>query len=398
MNKKIKDFFLEGRHTLLIIYFLAALIASIQQYFGGEKKLNDQLPAYTHYNNYIIFKQSFFHLKQAADLYAPYTAEQYDLYKYSPTFALLFSFFAYLPDGLGLLLWNVLNAFALFFGVRMLPLTIQQKNGVLLFALVEMLTSLQNAQSNALIAGLLVFAFALMEEKRFFLACVCISLTVFIKLFGIFAFALCLMYPQRWRMVGYSIGIIIMLALLPLCLIEFHSLISCYHSWWRLLQSDYVPNSLSLTGAIRAWFKVDVSKNAVLLLGLLLFAVPFIRIKQFAFLNYRLIVFSTILVWMIAFNHKAESPTFIIAITGIGLWYWVSSLPEKPKRILAAFALIFTSLSTTDLFPNFIQDNYFDVFSVKAIAPIAIYLGMLYELIFRTEKIVLPPETKRARQ
>jgi len=47
---------------------------------------------YSHYNNYIIFKQSFYHLIAQKDLYIHYPQEQYDLFKYPPTFALLFVF------------------------------------------------------------------------------------------------------------------------------------------------------------------------------------------------------------------------------------------------------------------------------------------------------------------
>jgi hypothetical protein len=41
------------------------------------------------YNNYIIFKQSFTHLYNHQDLYGAYSSEYWDLYKYTPTFAVL---------------------------------------------------------------------------------------------------------------------------------------------------------------------------------------------------------------------------------------------------------------------------------------------------------------------
>jgi hypothetical protein len=64
---------------------------------------------YSHYNNYVIFKQSFYHLIAQKDLYIHYPQEQYDLFKYPPTFALLFAPFSVLPDVVGYPLWTAIN-------------------------------------------------------------------------------------------------------------------------------------------------------------------------------------------------------------------------------------------------------------------------------------------------
>src|SRR5678816_1138716 len=48
-------------------------------------------------NNFRIFRAASRHLLAGADLYAAYPAEHFDFYKYSPTFALLFAPFAYVP-------------------------------------------------------------------------------------------------------------------------------------------------------------------------------------------------------------------------------------------------------------------------------------------------------------
>lgn len=42
------------------------------------------------YNNYVIFKMSFPHLVNNEDLYIVQPEEHWDLYKYTPTFAVLF--------------------------------------------------------------------------------------------------------------------------------------------------------------------------------------------------------------------------------------------------------------------------------------------------------------------
>lgn len=390
MYRKLKDFLLQRQFSLPVAYLLVAVIATLQEYHGGAKRFPTQKNDrdYTYYNNYVIFKQSFVHLKNGSNLYTLHLDEHWDLYKYSPTFALFFGAFAWLPDSLGLLLWNLCNAILLLFAVRMLtPLDFEKRNSILLVSLVELFTSLQNAQSNALIAGLIVLAFALMEKEKFFLGCLLIAFTVYIKLFGLFAFAVCLLYPQRWKMVGYAAVSMLALGGLPLILVNGSQLLSIYQSWWLLLQSDFLPNSLSFVGVIKIWTGINADQNLVLLFGILLFLVPFSRVKFYGQFNFRLAVLAMILLWMVVFNHKAESPTFIIALVGVGIWYYASGLSTPGKTALVLMALIFTSLSPTDLFPDFIQDNYFVPWSVKAIPCIVIYFAVLYELIFKPKQL-----------
>lgn len=382
-----KKFFQQKPIVFFGLYALLATIATVQEYSAGLKKIGESLTAYTSYNNYVIFKYSFFHLIDKIDLYALHLDEHWDLYKYSPTFAFLFGSIAWMPDGFGLFTWNLLNAAALFFGVNMLQLENREKNIVLAFGAVELFTSLQNAQSNALIAGLIILAFALMEKEKFFWACVCIALTVYIKLFGVFAFAMCLLYRARWKMVLYSAVAMLLLALLPLLVINFEFFKSSYTNWWDLLQKDYIPNHLSLIGVIKAWTTISLQPNLVLLFGMILFLTPLSRIKSFDLPGFRMAFVAMILLWLLVFNHKAESPTFIIAIAGVGVWFVSSELEQRWKNVLIIFALIFTSLSTTDIFPDFIQDNVFTPLSIKAVPCIVIYFVLLYELNFRSAEL-----------
>src|SRR4030095_9412927 len=130
MNK-IKHWVTDYRFILLLFTVLG-IAASVQSLMLSSKK-NKSEQQYTHYNNYVIFKQSFFHLKDDKDLYSPYPDEHWDLYKYSPTFALFFGLFALLPDGIGVMLWNLLNSLILVFAIYYLPkLSLQQKGLILL--------------------------------------------------------------------------------------------------------------------------------------------------------------------------------------------------------------------------------------------------------------------------
>jgi hypothetical protein len=91
-----------------IILTVITIVITGQSFLLKTKTFQGEIE-YTHYNNYKIFKESYFHLVEKQDLYQLYPKEHWDYYKYSPTFALFMAPFAYLPDFLGLLFWNLLN-------------------------------------------------------------------------------------------------------------------------------------------------------------------------------------------------------------------------------------------------------------------------------------------------
>jgi hypothetical protein len=107
---KIKNFFIQKQHWFLpLLFLIIVLYATLRNYFLPISNMHGVHCGVTQYNNYIIFKNSFFHLLSHLNLYSSYNYEQYDLFKYTPSFALFFGLFAVLPNALGLFIWNLLN-------------------------------------------------------------------------------------------------------------------------------------------------------------------------------------------------------------------------------------------------------------------------------------------------
>jgi hypothetical protein len=173
LMKKAWLYFSKSFQPILILYVLVVLVVSLQSWLLELKPVNGLY--YTQYNNYVIFKQSFFHLINNQDLYTLYLQEQWDLYKYSPTFSLLFAPMAVLPDIIGVFIWNSLNALLLIYAIKLLPeFSLSSKIKMLLFVLIELVTSLQNLQSNGLMLALILIGFCLFERGSFFLGILCI--------------------------------------------------------------------------------------------------------------------------------------------------------------------------------------------------------------------------------
>lgn len=369
--------FLSSFKVIVFLFSAIAVIATAQAYFdsGNTEKLTD-------YNNYVIFKQSFFHLIDNKDLYILYPDEYWDLYKYSPTFSLFFGLFAYLPDITGLICWNLLNTLLLVFGVWYIPNpAVKKKNLMLLACLIEMFTAIQNEQSNGLIAGLLVVAYALMERKHFFFAAFCIVFSIYIKLFGVVALALFLFYPQKIKISLYVLFWMVLLFVVPLFVISFEQYHFIILSWGEMLANDHSTSlGYSIMGWLESWFGMGNHKLIVLIIGIILFCIPLMKFSAYRNNRYRLLLLSSILLWIVIFNHKAESPTFIIAVTGISIWFF-NSERNYLNSSLFAIAIIFTSLSGTDVFPPFIRNNWFGPYVIKAVPCILIWFKIMYDLI-----------------
>ncbi len=371
------------------IYILLAIVASFQSYFAKSKTFDNSGARFSNYNNYIIFKQSFNHLTENKDLYILYPKEHWDLYKYTPSFSVLFAPFAVLPDLLGLTLWNLLNALLLFFAIKHLPgwLSENKKKFVLWFIVIELMTSIQNEQSNGLIAGLIIFAYVLLERKKILFATLLISIGIFIKPFGLVALPLLLLFPEKLKSILFTIGWSIILFFIPLLIVSYSQLIYLYGSWGNLLIADHSASvGLSVMGWLHTWFGLARSNTLyVTLLGVVLFCLPLFRFKMFNNNIYKLLLLSSILVWVIIFNHKAESPTFVIAIAGVALWY-VSQQRNVINIGLLILAFIFASLSPTDIFPRFIRNEYVNPYMLKAVPCILIWFKILYDQLFLKTK------------
>ncbi|MGZ4156599.1 MAG: glycosyltransferase family 87 protein, partial [Bacteroidia bacterium] len=331
------------------ILLLIVIVISVINVFQKPVTFSSGVGLHTHYNNFLIFRQSFFHLKDNKDLYQLYPNEHWDLYKYSPAFALLMAPFAYLPDALGLIMWNALNVFVLFFAIWKLPFK-SDKTRLFAFGfiLIELITSIQNSQSNGLIAGLIVLAFVFLEKKNIALASLFIVLTIFIKIFGLVALALFIFYPNKLKATIYTIAWILLLAALPLLIVSVTQLSFLYHSWLSLLQDDHSASlGISVAGWLYTWFGIE-SKNSIVIIGVFLFCLPLINYRFFNELRFKLFYLSSILIWIIIFNHKAESPTFVIAVSGIAIWFFSQKMKTE-NLILLILAFILTVLSPTDL-------------------------------------------------
>jgi hypothetical protein len=287
-----------------------------------------------------------------------------------------------MPAALGLLTWNLLNVLLLVFALWKLPALSNNKKLLMLGVIViELITSIQNTQSNGIIAGLIIFAFIFLERKQTAIASLFIVLTIFIKLFGLVSLSLFIFYPNKMKAIIYTIGWLLLIALIPVLVVPYSQLVFLYQSWLNLLQNDHSTYlGLSVAGWLNSWFNIE-SKNLIIIIGAILFCLPLLKSKYFEDIKFKLFFLSSILIWIVIFNHKAESPTFVIAISGVAIWFASQKIKTGNAMLLIA-VFIFTILSPTDIFPKNIRNNYITPYVLKAVPCILVWLKIIFDLFF----------------
>jgi hypothetical protein len=245
----------------------------------------------------------------------------------------------------------------------------------------ELMTCISNSQSNGLVAGLVVLTFVALERDRGGWAGLCLALSFYLKIYGAAAGILCLFYPCRWRTVAWSAIWTVVLGALPLLVVPPDQLIAQYRSWLVILQSDHHASyGLSAMGVAEAWLGIHDIDGWILLAGTVGFLVPLLRVREYDDLEFRLGMLASLLVWLVIFNHKAESPTYVVAVTGLAIWY-VSAPRTRLDVILLGATFLLTCLSHTDLFPRSVRRNVFGPLRIKAVGSLVVWPRMIYSLL-----------------
>lgn len=363
---------------VLGLYVALAVGAVLGQYL---KTAAHPGAAYPQYNGYLILKHSFVHLLNHQNLYAWYLQEHWDLYKYSPTCAVLFAPLSVVPDWLGMVLWNVLNACCLFWAIQSLPgVRASFKASVLFFSGLALFLSLQHFQINGVLAALMIGSVALRMREYICLATLCVVASLFIKIFGVFAVVVLLVFPHRRKAVLCALLWVLVLAAVPLLVVSASQVWWQYGNWLQLLQEDHTAaTGTSLLRWLPSGGGLAGPTTLIQVTGIGLLGLPLLNTQAYADWGFRLGLLSSVLMWVIIFNHKAETATFVIAVCGCALWYATSQGTWLDTALILAVALG-TCLSPTALVPLGWRKAFFKPYALEVVPVIGTWIKLNYDL------------------
>lgn len=339
-------------------------------------------------NNYLMFAKPFHNLLINKTIYGLHPDLFEDNYKYSPTFAWLMGPFYYLPNWLGVILWNLLNAVVLVAGIWYYLADEADANRkrlvVLAIVVGEALITAQNMQSNNFIVGAMLLGLFALRKQHVWLAALAFTLCLYIKFYGVGAAIFFLFYPKKVQFLLAMLVWTLLLGLAPWTMIPWENVLSEYAEWGRVVVVSKLGVLISVPGVLVAWFGMDKSDSnlrIVELVGITLFLAPFARFKLWNDRIYQRLMVAYFLLFVIVFNKMAESPTYVLAVVGVALWWVMLPKPVSTlDKVLLALVIIFTSLSPTDLFPKSWQDSFFVPYSIKAVPCILVWLRIQYQI------------------
>ena len=374
-----------GKRELPIITFVWFLLSALTV-------LSEVMRGATSINNYLVYKGVFEHLIACKNLYLAYPNEYFDLNHYGPVFGLLIAPFAMMPLFVGCFFWGMLNASFLYYAISRLNLSRNNTLVVLLICLIELQTSLHNVQYNPFIAALIILAFVHVREEKEWLAALFIAFGFLTKLYPIVGVLFFFFSDHKVRFVLWGMFWLVIFLILPVVLTSPQFLYQTYFDWSHSLIDKTVETKLSsmhggmgdisVMGLIKRAFKLwDMPSLWVVLPAFLFIITPLRRVSLFKNNTYQLLYLACLLISTVIFSSSAESPTYIIAVTGVAVW-WITQ--EKPysasNKVALIFAIVLTSLSATDLFPGYIKVHYVVAYALKALPCFVIWSIIIFQL------------------
>ncbi|EKY14245.1 MULTISPECIES: glycosyltransferase family 87 protein [Capnocytophaga] len=362
---------------ITILWFALALATVVQNVWIAGK-----------FNNYLIFDGVFWHTFKQLPLYLPYPDEYFDTNHYGILFSAVITPFALLPKWIGCTLWIMANAAFLYWAIRQLPLSKKAIIAVLLIAAHDMYTAAAMQQFNISVIALLVGAFVFIERRQSHWATLFIVIGTLTKLYGIVGLAFFFFAKDKWRFIWSGLFWLIALFCLPMLYSSPDYVVSQYFDWYASLAEKNVSNlnttiynlqNLSLLGFLQRT-GIYNNNSIVILIGLGLFALPYLRIRQYKNLNFRLLLLASVSIFLCLFSTGTENSTYVVAYVGIGIWFMVSELHPKLKITLLVLAML-GSLSPTDLFKP-LKEPYIIRYSLRAVPVTLVWLAIVYEMLF----------------
>jgi Glycosyltransferase family 87 len=376
----LKDFTIFNRKISFaaFFWFSLAIIAAIIQLKRGVSG----------YNNYLIFKGVFWHTIHQTNLFVAYATEYFDTNHYGPFFSIIIAPFAIIENNIGCFLWCVANAAFLFYAVRRLPVSFTKQNIVLLIGALEMMTAIHNTQFNPMLSAWIMLAYILVKEEKDFWATLFIAAGILTKLYGIVGLAFFLFSNNKVTFLWSFVLWMVVLFCLPMIFSSPQFIVQCYNDWYHSLvekndiNTASVMQGMTVMRFVKKTFSIEQLPDIIFLgIAALMYLLPLLRFKFLKSIGFQLYYLAFLLIGLVIYSSSAESATFVIAMMGVAIWYILQDEKKWWTIALLVFALVLTSLSTTDFFPKFIKVEYVRPYALKALPCFLIWLAIGFTLL-----------------
>jgi hypothetical protein len=370
------------------------------------------------FNNFLIFKYSFWHALNQLNLYIHYPNEYSDLYHYGPLFTLIIAPFAVIPSiWVAVFLWHLALAWFLWWAIQNSTLPKKKLVFMIWFTAHEMLNALGMSQFNVATAAMILLTYTTIRRGQDMWAAFWIVLGTLVKIYGIVGLAFFFFAKSRPKFVMWLMVWTVVLIALPMPFFGIEYELGQYAEWCKSLSEKADENMLSdfqnisllgmvrkigyaVTAGLPAYYEVFASAGKqydatnwwvstwndlwIIIPAMVYSALPWLRFKQYRSHSFQLMCLALVLMIVNILSTGAENSSYIIAMLGVAIWY--IAVPWKRSRLdlyLLIFCFFLTSLSCTDIFPAYIRTYWIRAFSLKALPVVVIWMKLVWEMCTR---------------
>ena len=277
---------------------------------------------------------------------SPYSLEFIEAHSiwflYTPVFTTIYAPIFLLPEWLGPFVWNGFNYCMLCLAIKTLPQPLAPyRMKIFLFLLLLILQSTFCFQYNMVVCYIFLFAFTLLENGKPFWATLLIMISATTKYYGAIELGLLLCYPKFWRNMGYALFWGVVLLLLPTINTAFDNVFVLYKDMWGTYESHrgaadypglfYAPGLKSL---LLPNLRI-VQLSVLVLIGAMFFWLN----KRWSDFRFRVETLAVMMGYIILFSDSPETHTYIIALSGYMMAFWLQ--PQRSRFDWILFWLLF---------------------------------------------------------
>ena len=119
--------------------------------------------------------------------------------------------------------------------------------------------------------------------------------------------------------------------------------------------------------------------------ALVLFALPYLRFKEWRNEGFRTTILASVLLFTVLFSTGSESSSYIIALSGVCVWYFAAPWQRGKADIwLLVFVFLLSSMGSSDLYPRTIKREYIQAYSLKALPCLIVWLKLCWEMMTKS--------------
>lgn len=383
-NSPLRRFF-SSYWTIGVIWALVALFVVLGKYHGDPMRLN----------NFLIYRQTFYHTLEQVNLYAYYPEEYFDHNLYGPLFAVIMAPFALLPHLAGAIAWELFLAGVMFLTILRFPFGKERNILIMWYVSNEIVSTLLMTQFNMVIAALLPATYLALQRDKEWLAALFILIGAFTKIYGIVGLALFFFARRKWNMTMW-LGIwSVVLFCLPMLLSSPSYILDQYKEWYLCITDKNSINTtaasvidlsfhqnVSFLGMAHRISGMEFSDLYILVPAAILFCLPYVRVREYRYDGFRWGFVASALMCLVLFSTSTESSGYIMALLGVAIWYW--SAPWKRggwSLFLLLFALVLGSFGHSDLMPRYLRQEFIRPYVLKSLPITMVWLQQIYELL-----------------